>query len=230
VCKNIYSCAVQATHPHYRRKGIVSHLTEIIESKLNSRPIDYIGFSNTDGLKIDLFSKRINYKIIGQMATQYVPSFISIDTSLDVKRVKRIPSSFIHYAPYYCIKKNADYIRWRYVNNPKTEFIIFEICDKNTSVGFIICIDGYLKYSVVDILAKNFDSKILSKIVKAFSYYAIKNGKPFISYSYLQNSFWDGIFPFFSIRRLLPIYVTFKTAKHIMLQKENWIIQEGDIQ
>jgi hypothetical protein len=74
--QRFFSCSVQATHPLYRRKGLVSILTKLIEKNLGDA-CQYLGFSNHDGVQIDLHSKTINYQILGQLSTQYIlPNFL----------------------------------------------------------------------------------------------------------------------------------------------------------
>ena len=225
---DVYSCAVQATHPKYRRKGIVSHLTKIIEKNLGSK-VHYVGFSNIEGVKIDTFSKRINYKIIGQMATQYVLSFPH-KSLFQIKEIKEIPSSFVNHSNYLSIEKNDTYITWRYKKNPKNKYLYFSVY-KNTAIsGYLICLDTQFGYKVMDILLDTTNSKQYSEIVKSFSRYAMKQGKIFTSYSYLPNVFWKTVFPFISMKKAIEIYFTIKSKNNHLLKKDNWMVCAGDIQ
>ena len=67
-----YLCAVQATHPDFRRRGIITKLTQYIETQLPKDAL-FIGFSNQDGIKIDQYSRTISYTVVSQMKTAYIP-------------------------------------------------------------------------------------------------------------------------------------------------------------
>lgn len=226
--QNFYSCAVQATLPDYRRKGIISDLTQIIENKLGNY-VEYIGFSNDDGVKIDKFSKKIGYKILGQINTRYVLS-LPYKSSFKVMQVEKIPSETKWHLNNFGILKNADYLRWRYQINPKNKYTYFEIRNKNLIIGYVICKKEKIKYDVCDLLLNDDNVKICKLIIKSFARFAFFQGKLMVSYSYLPNNFWMKSFPHISVSKKIPIYLTIKTKKTNLENVNNWIIQGGDIQ
>lgn len=108
IYKNFYSCAIQATHPNYRRKGIISDLTKIIERKINHNA-EYIGFSNKNGIKIDRFSKKIGYTILSQMKTRYVLS-LPYKKKFNIKQIYSLNIEKEIKSNYFSILKNNSYI------------------------------------------------------------------------------------------------------------------------
>jgi len=230
IYNNFYSCAIQATHPDFRRRGIVSKLTLLAEEKIG--PVaEYLGFSNNDGVKIDKFSKRINYKILGQMATRYVLSF-PYTTSLVVKQTGKIDllSKNSYGKNGFGILKNNKYLKWRYTDNPKNTYEYFKISKDSVVVGYIVCKNSKIKYEVNDVLLFENEAKMYRETIKAFSKFSISRGKLFVSYSYLQNKFWDKCFPAFSITKKINIHFTIKTANTDLEDVDKWIIQGGDVQ
>lgn len=228
ILENIYSCAVQATHTEYRRQGIVSDLTQLIEKDLASGTV-YLGFSNEDGVKIDKFSKKINYKILGQLNTKYVLS-LPYKTNLEIKKVEKIIQKNNYYSDYYNILKDNDYVNWRYVENPKNEYEYYKVTKNPEEIGYIICRDKKTGYEVLDLLLINNDKKLYAETIKSFSKFSLSQKKIYSSYSYLPNKFWGKCFPVVSIRKKTNIYFTIKTTDANLLNIDNWIIQGGDIQ
>lgn len=226
--QNFYSCAVQASHPEYRRKGIISDLTQIIEKKLGDY-VEYIGFSNNDGVKIDKFSKKIGYQILGQINTRYVLS-LPYKSSFDVIQVDKIFPKTNWQLNYFSVLKNIDYLKWRYEKNPKNKFEYFEIRNQNIIIGYIICKKNRIKYEVYDLLLNNDNIKLYGLIIKSFAKFAFFKKKFLVSYSYLPNNFWMKRFPFISVSKKIPLFLTIKTTKTDLTNINNWIIQSGDIQ
>lgn len=226
--QNFYSCAVQATHPKYRRQGIVSRLTQLIEKKIGSNAA-YIGFSNDSGLMIDKFSKKINYKVLGQMATQYVLSF-PYKTKLAIKKTNKISLENIEFSNYFGVIKSNEYLNWRYVRNPKNKYEYFKILKGEGIIGYIIYKNSRLKYEVIDLLLNTNDTKLYNEAIKAFAGFSLSRGKVFVSYSYLENKFWQGCFPASSIKNKISLYFTIKTTDSSLEDPNRWIIQGGDIQ
>lgn len=226
--KTFYLCAVQATHPEFRRRGLVSQLTQTIEEKLGPGT-SYIGFSNESGVQIDKHSKKINYQILGQLRTKYVITF-PYRTQLTINKVENFLN--IETAPdnYFHLQKNASYFDWRYSSNPKNDYQYFQITNNNETIGYIIAKERKDKFEVSEILLVDNETKLWKTVIQAFSSFAIKQGKTFVSYSYLNNKFWSKCFPFLSISKTIPVYFTVKTADSDLLNAENWIIQGGDIQ
>ncbi len=228
IYQNFYSCAVQATHPDYRRQGLVSKLTQLVEKKLGNN-IGYIGFSNTNGVKIDRFSKNINYRILGQMASQYVLS-LPYKTNLKITKTDSIFLQTTIASNYYGIFKNNDYFNWRYTRNPKNQFLYFSITKNANIIGYIVCKNQKTRYEVMELLFNKFDSKTYNETIKAFANYAFYHRKTITSYSYLQNAFWSNQFPFISLKKKISIYFTIKSQDNHFLKLDDWIIQSGDIQ
>ncbi|MFA6424156.1 MAG: GNAT family N-acetyltransferase [Candidatus Magasanikbacteria bacterium] len=230
IYNHFYSCAIQATHPDFRRQGIVSKLTLMVEDKLGPA-VEYIGFSNSEGVKIDKFSKKINYEILGQMATKYVVS-LPYFSNFHIKQIDEInfqPKSQ-HNTSGFLILKNNEYLKWRYKNNPKNIYEYFEISKEDVVAGYIICKNSKLKYEVNEVALFENKEKTYKEAIKAFSKFSINRGKFFVSYSYLQNKFWKQCFPLLSFTKKINIYFTIKTADTNLEDVDKWRIQGGDVQ
>lgn len=173
--RKFYSCSVQATHPKYRRQGIVTRLTKMVEEEID-KEVEYIGFSNGAGVKIDKYSKNINYEIIGRMATRYVLS-APRKTSIKIKRISKVNFQD-NFQPYFSIHKNSHYINWRYEKNPKYEYEYFAIQKYAQNIGYIICKKNAIKYEVQELLFANFDLENYRQTIKAFSRFALLDLSP----------------------------------------------------
>lgn len=228
VCQNFYSCAVQATHPNYRRQGIISGLTKLAEKRIGSS-VSYIGFSNNNGIKIDKFSKKINYKILGQMNTRYVLS-LPYKTSLVIKKTDKISWQKNECSNFFALFKNDEYLNWRYAQNPKNNYKYFKILKDKDIIGYIIYKNDKIKYEVTDLLLKNYDAKLYNEAIRSFAEFSLRQGKILVSYSCLENKFWQECFPILSFKNKISVYFTIKTANTCLLNLDNWIIQGGDIQ
>jgi len=223
-----YSCAVQATHPDYRRRGLVTNLTKMIEDQLDPNT-SFLGFSNEDGIKIDKYSKKINYQIMGQLSSKYILS-LPYATDIKVLPVSKISDDCYQRTHLFHINKNMKYLQWRYSHNPKSPYKCFKLIQKSNIIGCIYCKESRFKYNVSDlILAQQTPESSLSAI-KAFSRYALSKGRFVTSYSYLNNDFWKRSFPTISLTKKIPIYFTIKSIETDALQVDNWLIQGGDVQ
>lgn len=221
-----YSCAVQATHPSFRRMGLVTKLTQLIEKELGAYS-NYLGFSNESGLNIDRYSQKINYQIVGQLLRRYVLSlptssnlsFSPIDTIQNVEW----PNFSFH------IDKSADYLEWRYERNPKNKYKYYAIHQNQNLVGYLVCNISTYRIEVVDII---FDQKTISisKIISAFSDFAFKLNKPLTTYTYLPGILWHQAFPLLSFSKKLQVYLTVKSKETSFYDPNRWLIQAGDIQ
>lgn len=121
-----YSCSIQATHPDYRRRGIISDLTQIIEKEIGEA--NYFGFSNNSGLQIDLNSKKINYQILGQMENRYIIPNI-FDKKYEILEVDNFDNLVINeFKSSLCeFKKDESYLNWRYFRNPKINLVTLKL-------------------------------------------------------------------------------------------------------
>lgn len=224
-----FSCAVQATNPAYRRQGLITKLTQEIEAEL---PIDtnYLGFSNSDGVKIDQFSKKINYKIVGTFSTSYFLPFFRSDKKFQFKEVSSMQKRFIPQSQgkFLEIDANVEYVQWKFVENPKRTYLFFEIHNKEKCVGYVITENLGWKIAIVKIIAAV--KYIQPQLFESFSNYIWSNTKRLTVFSYLKNSFWQTALPHSLFSKPSNMYLTVKSKKKIFVNKDNWLLQGGDIQ
>ncbi len=224
---NFYSCAIQVTHPKYRKQGLVSILTQKIEKTLGGN-INYIGFSNKDGILIDKNSKKINYKILGQFYTKYILSYpyntkIKFSEVINIQEIK-------NNSKYLQIKKNNPYLAWRYTNNPKIKFQYLEITKNKKVIGYTIFTKNKKYLNILDLLLLNNNQENYFSIYKALSNYAFHKKVFFISTSFLKNTFWENNFPKLSFSKKQKIYFTLKSTNNTLLSLNDWLLLGGDIQ
>ena len=224
---NFYSCSVQATRKEFRRQGLVTKLTQLVEKKLGEST-NYMGFSNSSGVKIDKFSQKISYRIIGQMTTQYVVSY-PYKINLQLNKISTLPKVKISYPPYFGLKKDSSFLNWRYSEHPKIKFEFLEITKNSLPIGHLVYKKGRKINEVSNILLKNYNPKMYREIVRAFANFSFKQNRLLTSYSFLKNKFWDKCFPKLSFRQKNEFHFTLKTKNLAMQDAENWLIQGGDI-
>ncbi len=227
ITQRFYSCAVQATHPQYRRQGWVTQLTQLVEKELGVST-EYIGFSNSDGVKIDINSKKINYDIVEQLYTRYVPSLPYIPTIQIVKT--DTPDISLVDCPYLSVHKTKAYISWRYGRNEKGQYEYFSLYKNNQPIGSLVCRIKKYRYEVKELLMYSFHQDSYSEAIKSFASYSLFHGKLLVSYTYLHTRFWQSVFPALSRARAIPIFLTVKSSDPETKNPDNWFIQGGDIQ
>lgn len=222
-----YSCTVQATHPSWRRMGIISDLTKLAETKMKST--DYLGFSNSDGVKIDKFSKTINYSILGRLTTGYFATYRGLFHVKqekfgfkEVSKVTGVCSDFIQ------IEKSKDYLNWKFLENPKRKYNLMLLTENSKAIGFLIYTKHKLKLEVHLITLK--DPLKLKIVFPSILEFAYGKGAMVVSFTYLKNSFWNKNLPYSFIKKRTDIYFTVKSGKSDFTDTENWLIQGGDIQ
>lgn len=223
-----YSCSVQATHPDYRRRGLVTKLTRSIEYLL-PKNTNYLGFSNDAGVQIDLHSTHISYQILGQMVTRYMVSWplsseVMLDEVLTVGRA--IPG--MNEGVKYEIDKNPDYLDWRFCRNPKSKLIYFKISKRKRIIGVAVLRNSFPQCELLYINAISFD--LVDDCIRAIRSYAFRKGLPIICFTFLPNKVWRTLQSRHFLQRPSGIYFTVKTKEDSFLDSENWMIQGGDIQ
>ncbi len=222
-----FSCAVQATHPEYRRRGYVSQLTKAIES--NSKIENYFGFSNASGVLIDKNSRSIGYQVIGKLQTAYWLSKLQNNSTTTIE-VANIPKEYLNNKKHYfsSFVKSKPYYNWRYVRHPKNKYHFIEIRFQNELVGYAVTHISRNVYVVSEIVT---DEKPESYrlIFEALRYEALAKKKLIISFTYMPNHFWKLALPSRSLAvKNIEIYFTLK-SKSLSNQPNDWLISGGDI-
>lgn len=225
--KDFYSCAVQATHPDFRRQGLVSKLTKSIEKKLGES-VSYLGFSNNAGVMIDRYSKTIQYEILGQLYTQYIFSF-PYKTELNIEKVDK-PSEIENKSDHYQILKNKEYLTWRYFENPKIDYSYYKVVKRKTLVGYIIARKSTFRFEIIDLILDEVDEQAFLEVLKLVSSFAFKQKKFLVTFSYFNNGFWEKTIPGFSFQKKQQSYFTIKSSNAEVLNIKDWLLQLGDIQ
>jgi hypothetical protein len=221
--KDFWVCAVQATHPDYRRQGIVKELTKLCESDIGQEA-NYVGFSNASGVKIDQNSKSIQYAIIGQIHQAFVlPHFFK--SNLEFSEVEDF-ANFTNDAKLVTFLKDQQYVNWRYKFNPKVKYKFVTISQDSKVVANCIFSVGS-KFMELRCLDSKVDSSC-KNLIKAIANYCLFKKTRLLKIAYLPNSFWDQTLPLTCVRTQLERYLTVKSPDQRLLNKDNWYILGGD--
>lgn len=226
--KTVYSCAVQATVLEFRRQGLVSKLTQEIEESLPPET-DFLGFSNTSGLKIDTHSKRIAYHIVGRFVTTYLPSFlkddmynIELETVANNNLVMGKNGNVIEYGV------SDEYLLWRFINHPKRRYSKYKILSGRKILGYFF---SYVDSQSVNITKLVLDTdKICPELLSTIAHHLWQNYHKAVSITYLKNAFWQRKIPLLSLTKPENIHLTVKANNSELKNANNWMLMGGDIQ
>jgi Acetyltransferase (GNAT) domain len=230
--KLFWTCVVQATDPDFRRQGIVRKLTQQceldIQNQLSDTP-NYLGFSNSEGVKIDQNSKTIAYNIAGQF--QKIILFPSLNLKpryqIDKLNFEKLQGYTFCQNIGFGLLKDIAFLKWRYADNPKNNYTFWLIQDQNQPVAIAICQLRKYKVEICDILnlQQNLDTKsIIKNVLKA-----VQNQywNKLVILKYLQNSILAKNLPL-GWKQNLPMYLTIKSDT-IDQNQQNWNVLGGDI-
>lgn len=223
-----YSCSIQVTSPEYRRKGLVTKLTQLVECDL-PKNMSYFGFSNKNGVLIDKNSRNINYKIISKLRRTY---FLSMPYfgSIKLQKIKKIKINDVVYNSWqgFQIEKTYNYLKWRYIDNPKYRFEFYNIQNRNNIVGLAILQRTSNAFELVDLILKDFN--FVNETIKAILGLTFKSGNILLKFTYLENKYFSFAFPMLFFTRNINIYFTLKSKINNVLNPNKWLILGGDIQ
>ncbi len=228
-------CTDMCTDPKFRGLGLISQLSSQVYSEVRKQEYDFsIGFSNDQGIQVDKHSDKYGYQIIGRFVRYF--KFVLFSTNARYKLEKNINIvEFEDNSSYYKIFKSPDYITWRYIRKPNNDYEIFDIKDGEKTIGLVVLRFKNYKCYVYDIISNpNYDIK---KIMQAIDNLAMQRAAPLIIYNVLDNNYWKKVFGMFYFKKTYNhtnYYLTIKihnknVDEQKLINKENWLVMNGDI-
>jgi hypothetical protein len=188
----------------------------------------YLGFSNNQGVQIDRHSKTINYFIVGQLSTRYLlPSFRHSRFSFPSSP---LPLPVPNLSKFFHVHQELSYLDWRYVRNPKCQYRYYTVMDNSRPIGTIICRENFFRCDISQVNLSTHNPQTWSSVITDFSRFCFTRGKFIVSITFLRNLFWNDIFPNKFSEKPAPVFFTIKSYNKSHLDKNNWLIQGGDIQ
>lgn len=229
-------CLDMATHPDFRRQGLISALAKKTYSKIKKESYAFsFGFSNGSGINVDKNAKDYGYKIVGQFRTFRkiilpLPTKEKLTVSeIDAPSIKKLNN----YSNYYQIFLSQEYLDWRFKFNPAHEYSYIKVCEKDTILGYSIIKKSKYKvgiYKVIEVSPGAFE-QVFSGTIDLLQKQKVR----LVTVTILPNKFWLKILNkkrFIKARRKNDYYLTVfphKLADKSLLDKENWILMGGDL-
>lgn len=232
-----------ATQKGYRRKGHMSRLADLSYSEMKNLGRQFsVSYSSKQKVKIDQTSHSYGYKIIGkfcrygrlcQLHRKNKYSFIetnNINLVLDPDfRQKK-----------YTITNNIQYYQWRYIGHPQKKYKIFEVMFDAKFVGYIVTRTSKKILYIEKIIMNTEHQNDYKELIKSIETLGIKQRKLFLSFTVLQNEFWDKMLSgsFKYLKMANKYHLALKPHKDVysiasgspdLLNPDNWHIMIGDV-
>lgn len=233
-------CADMCTDPDHRGKGLITSMSKKVYEEVAAEHYDFsLGFSNTEGVKVDKYASNYQYAVVGKFA-RYVKLLIRTkQTPVQMNKVSACEKSpenqslkMLH------IDKNPAYLNWRYVRKPNAEYEIFELCKAGNTVGYAVMQFTDNKACLYDIAANSEDAGDMSEIIRAVGNTALNRKVRILVLNVLENNYWKKICadnrmirnPGNSENYYLTVRIHNQNMdRDYLLEKNNWRLSLGDI-
>lgn len=233
-----YVCQDMCVLTDFRGQWIVSKMSRFLYSNSNQTTFS-VWFSNSQWVKIDIYSQWYGYKILKQF---YSYTFLNFWYQKDCYEYKKIIhknelqninfQKMNYFDEFIKIHGDREYIQWRYFEKPNSQYHFFSLYDNNTMIGYVICTFKKWYCNIYDInFIKNIDTK---KMISTWKNIWFHHNTFFLRILVVKNNFWKKFFDwFFKIQKKQNIYFTLK--KHNNFEKidifdiEKWMIKTWDI-
>ena len=232
-------CVDMATHPKHRGRGLISTLSKLTYKDVSNKKIRFsIGFSNEEGVKVDIHSKGYGYQLVGKFKSYSCVLTKKKKTESELQKISEFRSNFKYGQDgFFSLSKSRDYLNWRYKENPNNLFSFYEILAGGKFAGYVVLKNSGIKIHVIDIVTK-FSVKNIKDVIKSINNLAIDNGKRLVTYSVLDNKLWRQVFSksltFGRNSKKNSYYLTVKIHDNFskspdLLDRETWLCFVGDI-
>lgn len=233
-------CTDMCTDVMHRGRGLISKLSNNVYEQVEKNGYDFsIGYSNDEGVKVDTFATNYNYEIIGKFVRYFKFIVRKKKTGYRLEMIHSLDRDYYsHYSKYIRIKKDHDYLFWRYFKKPNSEYEMYKIIDGEKNVGYVVLRPIRYKCYIYDIVTENDDMKHMVSVLRSIENKMYERKTRFIVYNVLDNSYWKKLFNkykyFKRTNNTINYYLTIrihnsKIPKEIILNKENWLLMNGDI-
>lgn len=240
----IYSsmiCVDMATDPNHRGKGLITKLSQKVYEEVAKNKYDFtIGFSNDNGLKVDKNASNYGYKVVGRFVRYFKVVIYrkNINSKIILTDHFEVNSIFGTQTNYFRVYKDFDHLNWRYLRKPNSEYSIYKIIHNNVSAGYVVLRFKGNKCYVYDILVNDITKKQMITVLRSIENKALEKGIRIIVYNVLDNKFWQTLFNrykyFKKVNNRINYHLTVKIHNQsvpgrVILDKENWLLMNGDI-
>lgn len=223
-------------HPEYRGKGIFVTLGNKLNEIVKMKGYKLI-FSFPNFLSNPIYVKNLGRTVIYEIPTMTLDlnnckeerkdiSFVTEDNTFSYKYSLEASTTKKIY-----VKKNSDYLRWRYASNPSYSYKNFIIKDGYEVKSYLVCKEYEDKINIVDINTTCLDdfSLLISKAIQYAKYLNKKELTTWYPIGTEEHIFLEKL----RFRNSYP--VTYFSGKvfdenqtNIYYDYRNWLIQQGD--
>lgn len=237
---NAMICTDMCTAIDHRGKGLISQLSSRVYKDVTSKGYDFsVGFSNDDGIKVDKYASNYGYKIVGRFVRYFKVVVYRKKISLRLDKTTGFTKDLYNKSSeFYKIKKDNHYLTWRYIKKPNNEYDIYNIIQDEEIVGYVVLRFVQYKCYIYDLVTKTDEKSLMITVLRSIENKAMDLGIRIIIYNVLDNSYWMNLFNrykyFKKETNLVNYYLTIKihnqkVNSEQLLNKENWLIMNGDI-
>jgi hypothetical protein len=233
-------CTDMCTDIRHRGKGLISKLSTEVYNEVKKKKYDFsLGYSNDEGVQVDKHANNYGYIIVGKFVRYFKVVVSKKNINYKLVRTNTLDQDYYsHYSNYLRIKKDHDYLYWRYLKKPNREYDIYNIIEDNKVVGYVVL--RFLKYKcyIYDIITENDDKKHMITVLRSIENKALEHNIRLVIYNVLDNDYWKTLFnKYIYLKRInnnINYYLTVKIHNNkipidIILNNDNWLLMNGDI-
>lgn len=233
-------CTDMCTDPRYRGRGLISKLSAEVYKQVKKKSYDLsIGFSNDEGVKVDKNYKEYGYVVVGKFVRYFKVIVSRKKINYKLVRTDTIKNTFSYInSKYFRIKKDVEFLNWRYIKKPRSEYDVYNILEDNQAVGYVILRFINKRCYIYDIVCGLEDKSNMVNILRSIENKALDHDSRIIIYNVLDNKYWIELFNrykyFKKTRNKVDYHLTVKIHQNfpnedLVLNKENWLMMNGDM-
>src|SRR5258706_7065221 len=233
-------CTDMCTDISHRGKGLISKLSSEVYKEVKDSKYDFsLGFSNDAGIKIDKNSISYGYEVVGKFVRYLKLVASRKKAAYSLIRVSSLEDNFYNSSSNFLkIRKDSSYLDWRYLKKPNSEYNVYAIKEASTIHGYVVLRFLENRCYIYDIITHSDDIKHMIKILRSIENKALDHGIRIIIYNVLDNKYWRKLFNRYKYlkksKNKINYYATIKIhsdgiSKEFILDKENWLLMNGDI-
>ena len=232
-------CIDMSTRPSYRGLGLISKLSEVAYAAIAKTPRALsIGFSNSAGVKVDLYAHSYGYRVVGPFSSYGLMAVHSKNPPVILTQTKEF-RSFEYHIPdgYISINKSIDYMVWRYQDHPGLPYGIYAIERENELLGYVIVRISSFRIDIIDIVLSNMQEYLVRDVIVSVQHLAFLLRKQLVVLGALDNEYWKRILHgVLGMKKPMndAYYLTVRVHKNSVIGPDvydlkHWICMTGDI-
>lgn len=230
-------CIDMATHPSYRGLGLISRLSEFVyRDVLHTSAALSLGFSNSQGMRVDLNARSYGYKVIGAFRSYALMTRRGISPTRVTHTEEIDPIPFSIPDGYISIHKSQEYLKWRYHDHPGSAYELYRVSG-DAIHGYVVLRVSRFRIDIIDIALSNMQEYVVRDVIHAIQNLAAIQRKQMVVIGVLENNYWRRILKeCMGVRKPMKeshyLTVRIHNDHHIgpdIYNKEQWICMTGDI-